>query len=487
MNAMRHAAAVLFAGVLFGASSAHALDHVWIVGGGPFPGHSQAQIEFNVNWVIQVLNTGAGARQLHVYYTDGSGAGRDVVLWQTPAESKASLQPLARVFGGHGTNGDRYYSNRIPGVLGGTEASDLRARLEKDFSELKPGDRALLIYNGHGLQDENDSAENTLRLWNDTKFSVRDLDQIMSRIDPTVPVRFVFTQCYSGGFARLMHPQAQDTLALGAANRCGFFAESEDRMSEGCSASINVGDYRDYSTYFFAAINGHTRTGEAIGINPDRNGDNVVSLYEAHLFALSQAHNADLPRATSEVFLERWQPWYLRWIDTGAEPDNVYGRMAREVAKKNGLPESGKALIEEMRVRRQTMAGKMRELEKEEESLGQEIKKLQEEIRKDVGLHWPEALSPYTLNFVQFLKKDLDAAQDFILSHPRYPDLVARQDRRTALEFDEMSNLDRDITQLDKILRLRNLARLQSQFERHATEQERGWYQRLQSCEGQPL
>jgi len=486
MNAMRHAA-TLFAGILFGVSSAHALDHVWIVGGGPWPGQSQAQIEFNVNWVIQVLNAGAGARQLHVYYTDGSTTGRDVVLWQPPAESRASLQPLARVFGGHGPNGERYYSNRIPNVQAGTEAGSLKARLEKDFSELKPGDRALLIFNGHGSQDPNDSAENALLLWNDTRLSVREMDRIMSHIDPAVPVRFVFTQCYSGGFARLMHPQARDTLALGEANRCGFFAESEDRESEGCSASINVGDYRDYSTYFFAALNGRTRTGEAIEVNPDRNGDNVVSLHEAHLFALAQAHNADLPRSTSEVFLERWQPWYLRWIDTGAEPDNVYGRMAREVAEKNNLPESGPSLVREVRTRRQALAGKMTELENEWEGLGREIKALQTEIRKEIGLRWPEALAPYTLNFVQFLRKDLDATQDFILSHPRYPDLVAKQDRRTALEFEEISNLDRDITQLDKILRLRTLARLQSQFERHATEQERGWYQRLQSCEGQPL
>jgi hypothetical protein len=397
------------------------------------------------------------------------------------------LQPLARVFGEHGPNGERFYSNRIPGVQGGTEAGVLRERLEKDFSELKPGDRALLVYNGHGQRDHRDAAGNALLLWNDSRLSVREMDQIMSHIDPGVPVRFVFTQCYSGGFARLIHPQSRDTLALGDANRCGFFAESEDRESEGCSASIEVGDYRDYSTFFFAALDGRTRTGEAIGVNPDRNGDNVVSLFEAHLFALSQAYNADLPRATSEVFLERWQPWYLRWIDTGAEPDNVYGRMAREVAKKIGLPDSGPALIEEMRVRRHAITQKMIELDEEHESLGREVKALQNEIRKELGLRWPEVLSPYTLNFVQFLRKDLDAAQDFIVSHARYPELVTRQNRRAALEFEEISNLDRDITQLDKILRLRQLARLQRQFERHATEEERGWYQRLQTCEGQPL
>ena len=487
MSTMRYIATVLFCILSFGVSSAHALDHVWIVGGGPNPGHSQAQIEFNVNWVIQVLNNTAGARQLHVYYTDGSTGGRDVVLWQPPRESKDSLQPLARVFGEQGPNGERFYASKILHVQGGTEASALKERLTQEFSELKPGDRALLIYNGHGLRDRNDPAGNTLRLWNDTRLSVREMDQVMSHIDPGVPVRFIFTQCYSGGFARLMRPQAQDTLSLGEANRCGFFAESEDRESEGCSASINVGDYRDYSTYFFAALQGRTRTGEDIGINPDRNRDNIVSLSEAHLFALSQAHNADLPRSTSEVFLERWQPWYLRWVDTGAEPENVYGSLAREVAKKNGLPESGPALIQELKTRRQALGRKMLELEKEEETLSQEIKLLQQEIKKEIGLRWPEALSPYTLNFIQFLKKDLDAAQNFILSQTRYPELVTKQDRQARLRYDEISNLDRDITQLDKILRLRKQARLQSQFERHATEQERTWYQRLLSCEGQPL
>ena len=195
MNAMRTIAAALLCCVSFGVSSAHALDHIWIIGGGPNPGDSQAQIEFNVNWVIQALNNTAGARQLHVYYTDGATSGRDVVLWQPPRESKDSLQPLARVFGEQGPNGERFYTSKIPHVQGGTEASALKERLEKEFSELKPGDRALLIYNGHGLRDQDDPAGNTLRLWNDTQLTVREMDQIMSRIDSGIPVRFVFTQC----------------------------------------------------------------------------------------------------------------------------------------------------------------------------------------------------------------------------------------------------------------------------------------------------
>jgi len=483
---MRFRAILLSASLLLGMKSVAAADHVWIVGGGPALGNSQAQIELNVNWVIQVLHGNPGARQLHVYYTDGNAPGKDVVLWQPPKESRETLQPLARVFDEVNANGESYYSHQVPHVVGGTEASALRPSLEKEFSTLKPGDRALLIYNGHGLHDSRDAAGNTLRLWNNTSLSVRELDQIMNRIDPAVPVRFVFTQCFSGGFERLVHPRAQDTLELGEANRCGFFAESEDREAEGCSASIKIGDYRDYSTFFFAALQGRMRTGELIEVNPDRDGDGVVSLHEAHLFALAQGQNADLPRSTTEVFLERWQPWYLRWVDTGAEPDNVYGKIAREVARKNGLPEAGPALVHEMRGRRQALATAMDSLLDEQASLGQELGALRSAIRKDVAARWPEALSPYTLNFANFLKKDLTAAQDFILAHPRYAELVAKQDRRAALD-EEVLHVDRDITQLDKILRLRTLARLQSQFEQHATAREREWYGRLMSCEGQGL
>ncbi|MHB8624033.1 MAG: hypothetical protein ACYC9J_05515 [Sulfuricaulis sp.] len=462
------------------------MDHVWVIGGGPTPQDSQAQIELNVNWIIQVLKGYPGTRDIHVYYTNGPASSKDVVLWQASSELKDTLQPLARVFGEQIANGNHYLTHEVPDVSAGTEADQLKPRLAQEFSALKPGDRALIIFNGHGLHDRDDSAGNTLRLWNDTRLSVYDMDQLLNHINPKVPVRFVFNQCFSGGFERLVHPHAEDSLALNGANRCGFFAVSKDDEAEGCSASVNIGDYRDYTTYFFAALAGHSRTGESIPVNPDLNGDGTVSLYEAHLFALSQAHSTDMPRSTSEVFLERWQPWYLRWIDTGAEPDNVYGRLAREVAKRNGLRESGHALIHEMDVRRLVLNSKLMALEDEQANLDLEIQSIQKEIRKDLGMRWPEALSPYTLNFVHFLKQDLNAAQDYIVSQAHYPDLVAKQNRSFAID-EEILHVNRDITQLDKILRLRELARLQSQFEHHASAQEREWYQRLTSCEGQGL
>ncbi len=193
-----------------------------------------------------------------------------------------------------------------------------------------------------------------------------------------------------------------------------------------------------------------------------------------------------MPRPTSEMFLERWQPWYLRWVDTGAEPDNVYSRLARRVAVENHLPPSGHTLIRAISVRRRILDRRNRELHREKRSLKREIRLSQDQIREAIGMRWPGALAPYTLNFVRFLTKDLNAAQEFILAQPGYPGLVAMQNRVLAIEEQQL-HVDRDITQLNKVLRLRRLALLRYEFHVDADARDRAEYHRLLSCEKQPL
>lgn len=462
-----------------------AADYAWLIGGGPDPDGSQAQIEFNVNWVRGVLRARSKDTQVYVYYTDGNGPSKDVKEAGPVSETREALTPLARVFGQIDANAGRFRDHRLGKVDGGTEAGALKERLASDFQRLRPGDRVLLMYNGHGLGNE-DAADNVLRLWRDTRLSVRDLDELLSKIDSNVPVRFVFTQCYSGGFARLIRPQALDVVNLGPATRCGFLAESETRESEGCSAGINIGDYRDYTTYFFAAIDGQTRLGQPVEGDADRDGDGQVSPYEAHLYALREAHNADLPRSTSEVYLERWQPWYLRWIETGAEPDNVYGDIARAVAVKQNLPQAGRMQTHQLSARRAKLRARMREVEEQREALRREIDAAQQEIRRELVLRWPELRTPYTRHYARFLKEDVSAAQDLIVDHPGYGKLVRLQDQIAALDAETLV-IERDITQLDKVVRLRTLARLKAQFERHAGDERRKEYERLLACETAPL
>jgi len=478
---------VLCAAVASGRALAE--EHIWIIGGGPTPEASERQIELNVKWVIDTLRRVRPDARLHVYFGKGQGAGSDVKHWQRPAETAAALQPLARVFGQQMENGNAYRPNTVPDVLGPTTKTSLVAQLGDEFSQLRPGDQAWLIFNGHGLQDAvkpGDPAANTLRLWGNTRLSVRELDTLMGRVDPAVRFRFIFTQCYSGGFLRLIRPQAEDRRELAPADRCGFAAESATRMSEGCSATLKVGDYRDYTTFFFAALGGQTRLGEALPDGVDRNGDGVVSPLEAHRYVLKAAHNADLPRSTSEDYLERWQPWYLRWVETGRSPDNSFSKLAAEIAAQLGLPTEDKAMRRELERRRAGLVRESGALLGERDALVATVRSRQEQFQQQLAARWPQLKHPFTTRYAQFLVSDSDEAQAFIVALPAYDDLVRSQDRLDTIEL-ELVRVDRDETRLGMVLRLRRMARLLGQFERFASARERAEYSRLQDCESAPL
>lgn len=463
-----------------------AKENIWIIGGGPKPEDSQAQIEFNVNWVIDSLKSLVPDAALHVYYANGKAKGVSIAEWRPPVDGKTPLLPLARVFGESFANGLTFRQKRVADVQGSTQADVLIPALRQGLANILPDDRALIIYNGHGLVDINDAAGNTFRLWRDTRFTARQFEKVLGSVNPKVPVRFVLTQCYAGGFERAIHPRARDVLDLAPGQRCGFFAVSKDKEAEGCSPSVNVGDYRDYTTYFFAALTGHTRLGKAIEGQPDLNHDGVVSPYEAHLYALANAKNGDIPQSTSELFLDRWQPWYLRWLDIGTLPNNVYGQLARSLAKRNGLAETGNNMIKALDSRRGSLQKQIEDLRKKKSSLKKKIMKLQKQIRRDLAYKWPAVLHPYTANYAQFLASNLDAAQSYILGHPHYQELVSMQDRIDKIDLDTLK-LHREITQFDKILRLRDLARKLDQFEHFASSRVKSDYTSLLECEELPL
>lgn len=470
--------------LLWSSAVASAANHVFIIGGGPTPAASQAQIELNVKWVIDSLRTVDKGAVFHVYYASGNNSGKDIVSWVETPDDTRDLVPLARVFGAEEAAHEEFRRHQLPNVTGSTEAEALVKDLERGFSALGPGDRMTLIYNGHGLQGEDEGEGHVLRLWKDTRLSVRELERLLTRVHPEVPVRMLFTQCYSGGFLHTIRPGGAREGALATGKRCGFAAESEDRESEGCSPSIKIGEYRDYTTYFFAALRGKTRLGGPVARDIDRNGDGVLSLHEAHLYVLRDADNADLPRSSSEMYLERWQPWYLRWIDTGAVPDNEYGRLAQELANRLGLSSGQTFAAGRIRSRRDELSAKIDALRSEKTRLIESKAEIEKTLQQDVTLRWPEAGRPYTRGFAIFLNLEAEAAQRYILGHPKYSELVRQQDRLTEIDR-ELVGLDRSATRLDMVYRLRWLARLLDQFQRHASDSDKQEYARLASCEGE--
>ncbi len=457
---------------------AGAAEHVWLIGGGYDADDSEAQIEQNVIWAEQILKGLPGERQLHVYFTDGDAPYPDVKEWRRPLDTPATLQPLARVLNAYWTNGNHYRNHRVPDVAGPTDAGYLSAELRGALSSLHPGDQVLLVFNGHGGYDEKDTSHNTIWLWDSTSLDVNDVEALLDAVPAAVPVRFVFTQCYAGAFSR---------LASGDNNRCGFMAEAEDRETEGCSASLDLGDYRDYSTYFFAALAGHSRTGSPLVLDPDRNHDGTVTLREAHLYTLEAAHSEDLPRSTSEVFLEHWLPWYLgwaHWLNPGGE-DNEYSAMARRLAQAEGLAFDA-GLPDQIRWHQRALKKARRALRREEDQLNETIDDLRQPMEDELLKRWPEATYPYTANVRHFLEHDADAAQSWILSQPNYLRLVESQDGYWDLEASLLDNA-RKLTQLDKIQRLAWLGRLRNLFDRFASPRAKQAYQRLLSCEDRGL
>lgn len=463
--------------------SVFATDYIWLIGGGPSAQSSQGQIESNVKWEREVIARQVPGAKLRVFYADGNEAGKDVVVWRHPRESKETLQPLARVFDAKTHNGESFHSHSVPDVSGTTRVDEMTAKLRTDFALLKPGDRALLIFYGHGTYEGKDVGLNALRLWDNTFLTARDLESLLSVIDPRVPVRFVLPQCFSGGFSRVMHPQARATRELVPHNRCGFMSVPQNQESEGCSPSINVGDFRDYSTYFFAALDGRSRIGAKLPpAKADRNGDGWVTLREAHLYSMVTVDSLDSPRSTSEVFLEEWQPWYLRWLYGEPQQDNVYLQLSAQLAVANSLPSSGWRLTQALADAQKQFTSERDALRLEREEIEESVKQKQKTIRGDLARRWPEAMYPYTLNYFTFLQTQLEPAQEFIMQHATYPPLINQQERILKLDTTILA-VERKLAQYDKIFRLRRLASIADQLQRFGNRQDRASYARLLSCE----
>lgn len=393
-----------------------------------------------------------------------------------------ALQPLARVFGQNEVHVPP--SRRVPaGVAAvGVRADALSTSLARHWSALGPTDRGLLVYEGpRGRTGEEDPARPVLRLREDTTLSAAELETLATRAPTGTALRFLFSQCQSAGLLHLIRPNARDERGLAPYNRCGFATEPARRevIAGACGpqSTVPVDTARTYTAQFLAAL---------IGRGADRDGDRSVTLHEAHLHALIESDDGDLPRATSEVYLERWQPLWLRHADTLGEPDNVYGRLASTLAERLRLPAHGRALLNALQTRQAELQARVERQQQMVAGLDERIQHGQDSIRRALLERWPDATHPHTAAYARFLANDLASAQAFITAHQAWATLVSDQDRRARL-IEDNAAAERAQARLAKVLRLRQLARLLDQFERHAAAQSRRDYQRLTRCENTPL
>lgn len=465
----------------FGVSLLAVADQAVLIGGGYDLQSSQAQIEKNVQWAQDSLDS-LGVPAI-VYFTDGEDTANDVHYIATDDEYNSPFEAVSRVYGEHIADRIRHRNHSLQNVKGSTNAAELTENLGQLLSESDQD--TLLIFNGHGSPSHDAPHQVGIKLWGDTSIKADEFQQILKKA--TQPVRYVFTQCYSGGFNSVIFENPAEGLELSDQPICGFTSESPYRTSEGCSASVDTSNYRDYTTYFFAALSGYDRNGEILPRETDMDDDGVISLHDAHMYSVETAVSTDIAHSSSDFYLDRWEPWYLKWLPARrALPNNQYAKVFRSLASKHNMSLQGNAA--------KTIRNSLQEAESNWHELGElylDIQNqeydLQQEIKLTAELKWPVLAQPYTDAFKTLVSGEgLSEISQWIKQHKSYGKLVELQSRSTSLAKDIL-DAERYATQLQKMLRMRKLASLQQQLYQYGSVEEVSGYERLLACEKTPL
>jgi hypothetical protein len=341
-------------------TSASAADYFLTIGGGYDVTGNQLSLERNVVFQQAVLAEQRPDRPKHeIYFADGNDDHRE--LQYRDPEFKDSCPPARRIMAELFSDEDSidlvYRNNEIANLTGPAELSLVKRRMREISRELKSGDRLIIYVTGHGgaaqrdyddsydyeYDEENQSwkanakenaaerdynrYDTSFYVWNSDSVTASEFAGWLDRLPEEVSVVLVMVQCYAGGFAHTIFQQADADLGLSSHARCGFFAQVHDRGAAGCTPDANEADYEEYSSYFWGALGGKTRTGEPIS-TADYNDDGRVSFAEAHTYAVIESDTIDVPVRTSDALLRKYSSVRKQSKDQDKDSDNnPFGRL----------------------------------------------------------------------------------------------------------------------------------------------------------------
>ena len=257
-----------------------------IVGGGPNPRNNQVAIESNVRYVGRLLSDSSTYR---VLFTDGRRDSPNV-------QFRAPNRTLA------------YRAPDLPRLDGRADLPSVVAELTAAASEARtrPQSDVFLYFTGHGSPDRRTAyANNWFDLWGGGRFTVADLARSLEAFPAATLITVVMVQCFSGAFGNVLFEKGDPKGALIEQRIAGFFAAVPERVAAGCTPAINEAEYRDFTSYFFAALTGQDRMGRPV-TGADYNQDRRVGLNEAFAWTLLHDDSIDTPVCTSDMFLRRF-------------------------------------------------------------------------------------------------------------------------------------------------------------------------------------
>jgi len=248
--------------------------------------HNQVAIESNVRYVSKLLPASVTPR---VLFTDGNPESKNVLC--EDADKKTY-----------------YRTPQIPKIDGPSDLDHVKSEISSIATDLasNPTAPVLFYFTGHGSPNSRSEYNNNrYDLWNNKGLSVKNLATSLKALPKQAPVAVVMVECFSGAFGNLLFEGGEPEGPLADLNICGFFASVSQREAAGCTPEINEANYRDFTSFFFAALSGVDRLGKPVK-GADYNHDGKVGMNEAYAYALIHDDSIDTPVCTSDVFLRRF-------------------------------------------------------------------------------------------------------------------------------------------------------------------------------------
>jgi hypothetical protein len=343
-------------------------DYFLTIGGGYSVTGNQLSLERNVIFQQGVLAAQRPDGPRHdVFFADGDDTGpevqcRDPLFYERCPPAR---RIMAELFSDEDSMDLVYRNNEIASLAGPSDLSLVKRRMREISRQIKPHDRLIIYVTGHGgeaeqgngddydyeydeasqswkanaNEDESEREYNrydtSFYLWNSESVSASEFATWLDRMPRETHVVLVMVQCFAGGFAHTIFQQADAELGLSPHARCGFFAQVHDRGAAGCTPDANEADYEEYSSYFWGALGGKTRTGQAI-TSADYNDDGRVSFAEAHTYAVIESKTIDVPVRTSDALLRHYSQLRKQPKETESSDDNPVGRLWDLLGSKSG-------------------------------------------------------------------------------------------------------------------------------------------------------
>ena len=475
-----------------------AKDYFLTIGGGYSPEGNQASMEANVLFFDELLVKQKEGEEFEhkIFFADGNDPSADVQVTADQGPNASVRRLLSMIFDWKLDELD-YRNHRVPEISGSNEPDDFQAGMDQIAESLTSGDRFFIYVTAHGGSDKQKKGghDTSIYGWNRRSVRASEFATWLDKVPSDVPVYMVMAQCYCGGYANTIFSAADREQGLASGLRCGFFAQQHNLPAAGCRPDIS--NDQEYSSYFWGAIRGQTRNGQAI-TDADRDGDGRVSFAEAHIHAVLTGDTIDIPIRCSEVLLRAYsqdRSEYMRDAalascesDDDATPlegnasaelcdslldaegtlgdlvavaDFVNAEVVKGLTEQLGIPLDATVQDVENRLREAQSMG--RGQRGRGRGMGQSYRELQKQLRDDLLNHCEELAKADSFDDLEKLGVDLAALEAQVQQFPAHNQLLEqiaeRQKRRDAAsraEFDQV-RMKRLLQSLDTIVLAHNL------------------------------